>query len=85
MIMVTTVRLDKRHYKAAARKARELGKTPETYIESLIDAATVTFDELLAPVRKGFARSGITEDELDGAVAQACRAIHARPRRKSRK
>lgn len=83
--MSTTVMLDKRHFKAAAQKARELGKTPQTYIESLIDAAAVTFDEILAPVRKGFAASGVTEDELDEAVARARKAIHAQSRRKSSK
>lgn len=83
--MSTTVMLDKRHFKAAAQKARELGKTPKTYIESLIDAATLTFDEVLAPVRKGFAAGGVTEDELDEAVVQARKAIYAQSRRKSRR
>ncbi len=63
--MGTTLTLDDRRFKAAAKKARELGKTPETFIESLIDAATLTFDEILAPVRKGFKASGVTEEELD--------------------
>jgi hypothetical protein len=69
----------------AAKKARELGKTPQTFIESLIDAASLTFDDILAPVREGFAESGITEEELDAAVTKARKAIHARNRRKSRK
>jgi hypothetical protein len=83
--MGTTITLDKRHFKAAAAKARALGTTPETFIESLIDAATLSFDEILAPVRKSFARSGVTEDELDEVVTKARKAIHARSRRKSRK
>jgi hypothetical protein len=36
---------------------------------SLIDAATLTFDEILAPVREGFRKSGVTEEELDAALA----------------
>jgi hypothetical protein len=83
--MGTTVTLDKRHYKAATEKAREMGKTPEMYIESLIDADTLSFDEILAPVRESFAKGGATEDELDGAVHDARRAIHAQSRRKSRR
>ena len=83
--MGTTVTLDKRHFKAAAQKARELGKTPKSYIESLIDAATLTFDEILAPVRKGFAASGVSEAQLDDAVAQARKAISAKARRKPSK
>ena len=62
-----------------------MGKTPKTFIESLIDAATLTFDEVLAPVRKGFAESGVTEDELDEAVNEAHKAVHAQVRRKPRK
>jgi hypothetical protein len=80
-----TVNLDKRRSKAAARKARELGTTPEGFVELLIDAATMTFDEILAPVRNAFAQSGVSESELDDAVSQARRAIHNRSSRKKRK
>ena len=76
--MGTTVTLDKRHFQAAAEKARELGKTAATYIESLIDADTLTFNEILAPVRESFAKGGATEDELDDVVNEARKAIHAR-------
>jgi hypothetical protein len=80
-----TVNLDKRRSKAAAREARELGTTPEGFVELLIDAATMTFDELLAPVRDSFARSGVTESELDDAVAKARRTIYSRSSQKKRK
>ena len=83
--MSTTLTLDKRHFQAAAQKARELGKTPQTYVQSLIDAATLTLDEILSPLCKGFAASGVTEDQLDEAVAQARKVIHAQSRRKSSK
>jgi hypothetical protein len=83
--MATTITLDNRHFKAAANKARKLGKTPETHIQSLTDADTLTFDEILAPVRESFLSGGATEDELDEAVSEARKAIHALSRRKSRK
>ena len=83
--MGIAVTLDERHFKAAAEKARELGKTPEGYIESLIDAATMTFDEILAPVREGFRKSGVTEEELDDAVTEARKSIYKRAHRKPRK
>jgi hypothetical protein len=83
--MSTTITLDKRHFKAASDKARALGTTPETFVESLIDAATLTFDEVLAPVRKSFAKSAVTESELDVVVSQARKNIHRRSRGKSRK
>lgn len=81
----TTVTLDRRHFKAAAAKARERGQTPDIYIESLIDAATMTFDEMLAPVRKSFEESGVTAEELDAAVGLARKAINRHPRRMTRK
>jgi hypothetical protein len=83
--MTTTITLDERHFQAAADKARELGKTPEGYIEYLIDAATRTFDEILAPVREGFRKSGVTEEELDEAVTEARRAIAADAQREAEK
>lgn len=83
--MSTTITLDKLHFTTAARKARELGKTPQSYIQSLIDAATLTLDEILLPVRTGFAATGITEDQLDEAVTHARKAIHAQSSRKRSK
>ena len=74
--MDNTVTLDERRCKAAAAKARELGKTPGGYIESLIDAAASSFDEILAPVREGFRNSGMSEADLDELVNQARREIH---------
>jgi len=73
--METTVTLDECHYQAAVKKAQELGTTPGEYIASLIDAATSTVDEILAPVREGFRSSGTTEEELDDLVARARKAI----------
>jgi len=71
--------LDDRHYKAASDKARELGTTPEQFICSLIDAATMSFDEILAPVRQAFAAEAVTEQDLNDAVAEARRELSRRP------
>jgi hypothetical protein len=81
----TTITLDERHFKAAAAKARALGQTPERYIESLIDAATLTFDQILAPVREGYRASDGDEDALDTAVAKARKAVGRKSSRKLRK
>ncbi len=51
---------------------------------SLIDADTLSFDEILAPVRESFARGGAMEGELEDAAKESRKAIGARPRRKSR-
>lgn len=77
----TTIILDDRRFKAAEKKAHELGTTPEGFINSLIDAATLSFDEILAPVREAFAASGVKEEELDAAVIEARHAILTLPGR----
>jgi len=83
--MDTTVTLDKRHFKAASDTARKLGTSPQAYIHSLIDAANLTFDQLLAPVRDGFRKSGVSRSELDVVVTRARKAIHAKRIRPGRK
>lgn len=76
-----TITLDERHFKAAAAKARALGQTPARYIESLIDAATLSFDEILAPVREGYRADAVSEDALDATVDAAHRRHGSPPRR----
>jgi hypothetical protein len=73
--MGTTITLDQRRYKAAAKRARELCKTPEQHIESLIEADTLTFEKVLMPVCKKFRRSGVGAKELYAAINEARRAI----------
>jgi len=56
-------------------KARESGKTVEEYTRDLIEeevtARELTFDEILAPVRKQVEESGITDEELDELFMRA--------------
>jgi hypothetical protein len=70
--MDTAVILDEPHFKLVAAKARALGKTPEQYIQSLIDADSRTFDEILEPVRKGF--ESMSDDDVDGLSDRAKKA-----------
>ena len=77
----TSIILDDRRYKAASERARELGTTPEQFIGALIDAATMSFDEILAPVRQAFAAGSVGEEELDDAVTEARRALARSPDR----
>jgi hypothetical protein len=83
--MKTSVTLDERHFKAAALKAKQLRKTPQQYLHSLIDADAMTFDKILAPARASFRRTGGSEDELDRVVTDARKAIFSKTRRGSRK
>ena len=75
--MKTTITLDEKHFKTASEQARKLGTTPDAYVQSLIDEATRSFDEILAPVRKGF--ESIPDDELDAIFDRAKKAARKTP------
>jgi len=72
--------------RALRAKAKEAGMTPEKYAKRLIEesisiedrARTTTFDELFAPVREQFRKSGMTEDEFDELVDAARTEHHKR-------
>lgn len=74
--MDRTVPLDSRRYKVVVTKAHELGTTPQRFVQTLIDAATSTFDEILAPVREQVRQRGIKPSDIDRAVSQARRSLH---------
>jgi hypothetical protein len=74
--------------RAAERKVRQEGKTPPQYLRSLIERdllASKSFDEILKPIRQGFKKSGMTEDELDALVTRARKDIYRRSKRKPKK
>lgn len=50
------------------QKAAASGQDVKAFVESMVttQALRPTLDEILAPIRQGFAESGMTEDELDG-------------------
>ena len=73
--MDTTITLDERHFYAAVERARKLGTTPEVYVQTLIDQAGRSFDDILAPVRKGF--ETMSDDELDNLFDRAIKSAHA--------
>ena len=52
-------------------KAKSSGKDVAEYVESLIEKdidRPKTLDEILAPIRKNFAESGMTEEDLDELI-----------------
>lgn len=69
MNMQTTLTLDESHFKTVWDKARERGQSPEQYVQALIDADAVSFDEILKPIRDGF--DGVADTELDDLFARA--------------
>ena len=74
-----------------ARAVEASGVSDDEFASIMLQAqdearkARRSFNEILAPARKAFAKSGATEEELDDAVNEARKAIHAKSRRKSRK
>jgi hypothetical protein len=77
------IRLKPALLKAVERKARDAGTTAPEYLRALIERALLaeqSFDEILRPVRKDFASSGISPDQLDQIVERARGAAHARSR-----
>jgi hypothetical protein len=68
-----SVKLDEKHFHVAEKRARALGTTPEEFVGRLIDTedvlGEVSFDELLAPVRKGFEH--LSDEQLDALFAGA--------------
>lgn len=74
--------------RAVEKRAKQQGKSPLEYVRALVERdliAASSFDDVLRPIRAGFAKSGVTEDELDAIVTRARRDIRARPRRAPRK
>lgn len=75
--------------KALDKKAKDRGKSTVEFVRSLIERELVageTFDEILAPIREGFRKSGVTEAELDQIVDRARNDFHRKRRgRKARR
>jgi len=70
--MDTSITLDETHFKLAAEKARAIGKTPQQYLHSLIEADSRSFDEILDPARRGF--EAMSDDEVDALFDRARKA-----------
>lgn len=59
-------------------KARNQGKDIAEYVENLIEKdidRQKTLDEILAPIRRNFAQSGMTEEDLDALIESERQAI----------
>lgn len=55
------------------------GKSAEEYLRTLIEAELLsqqTFAEILAPIREGFRKSGMTEEQLDVFFEEARQRVH---------
>jgi len=69
--MTLTIHVPKNIGVILEERAKVDGKDVAEYVESLIEQdidKRKTLDEILAPVRRNFAESGMTEDELDELI-----------------
>ena len=71
--MNTAIVLDEKDFKAVAEKSRANGQTPEQYFHALIQVDGLTFDDILAPIRQGFATT--SDEELDELLLRARKAM----------
>lgn len=55
------------------------GKSEDEYLRTLIEGellSQMSFAEILAPIREGFRKSGMTEEQLDALFEQAREKVH---------
>jgi hypothetical protein len=85
--MTVTITLTPETEEQLRQRAAESGQTLEAFLQELVERearggngtaapeaappAVRTFDDFLAPVRKGFEDSGLTEEELTGLFEEA--------------
>ena len=64
---------------AIKQLSRSKGKSAGEYLRTLIEAEVLsehTFGEILAPIREGFRKSGMTEEQLDALFEEARQKVH---------
>ena len=87
-LLLQDIGLKPTQMKAVIRRAKKAGKTATEYVRSLVERdlnAGESFDEILRPIREGFRKSGVTEEELDELVNRARIARQKRVRRRAGK
>lgn len=62
-----------------SRTESEQGKSAEEYLRTLIEAEILSqqaFAEILTPIRDGFRKSEMTEEQLDALFQEARKKVH---------
>ncbi len=80
-----TIQLPKDVSLALERKAMTRGKPVEEYVEGLLEvqASRASLDEILAPIRDGFEKSGMSEAELTELIDREIKAVRVERRQRS--
>ena len=72
-----TIRIPENIESILEERAKADGKDVQTFVEEMVKTQLLrpTLDEILAPLRKDFAESGMTEDELDALIESERQAM----------
>ena len=83
--MVLSIELDARTEMRLREQAQAAGKDVSSYVSQLVEAAAAkpSLDELLAPLRKQFQASDISDEELVGDITQAQAEYRAEKRKRT--
>lgn len=76
--MTLTIHVPKNIGAVLEEKAKNQGKDVSSYVENLIEKdidQRKTLDEILAPIRKNFADSGMSEEDLDALIESERQAM----------
>ena len=86
--MELTITVSDETKSALEQRAHERGyKDVSKYVERLISTdllATKSFDDILAPIRKTFQESGMTDDELEALFEEAREEVYQERKAKKR-
>jgi hypothetical protein len=83
--MIITINLSPEQERRLTERAAQAGQEVSTYVHYLIDRglAAETLDAILAPVRRDFEQSGMSDEDLAALVEEAREDIwrekHGRP------
>ena len=76
---MTAIQLPDETMQALSVIAGEKGKTVEQFVRDMVDTeilASKPFAEILAPIRQGFAESGMTDEELTALFEEAREEVY---------
>lgn len=76
--MTVTIELKPEIEEALQKKAKDRGFDVNVYLEKLIEKdieSRKTLDEILAPIRRNFEESGMSEDDLDSLIESERQAM----------
>lgn len=74
-----SIRLPDETFQALSLIAERKGKTVEEYVREMIETeilAAKPFDDILAPIRQGFAERGMSADEITAMFEKARDEVH---------